>query len=330
MRSATALIGAALAVAAFPRDATAELRRLRFHHGRDGSAHLQADDRLGDFTRKRTDLEVPVWWGAHPQRLVVDPAGTTHVAGDGELEVIRAVLASWNAAAASCDSPARLELEPGAAGEVGFDRVNRVVFRETSWCAPIDCEHYCGPREKCPGGEECYDPQAAALTTLCYDQKTGEILDGDIEVNATTFAIGVDGRVEVGDRMVADLANTFAHEAGHFLGLDHTCWSGVNRQPIDDHGELAPSCDSPVTLAAEITEATMYAYQDDGETKKASLEQDDVDGVCAIYPPVSNPPADGWCVCNTGGGPRSGGWGTLLLAALVTIRLRGAGRRRRA
>ena len=33
----------------------------------------------------------------------------------------------------------------------------------------------------------------------------------------------------------------------------------------------------------------MFAFQDPGETKKATLEQDDIDGVCAIYPPGTDP-----------------------------------------
>jgi MYXO-CTERM domain-containing protein len=54
-----------------------------------------------------------------------------------------------------------------------------------------------------------------------------------------------------------DLRSLFAHEAGHALGLAHSA----------------------------DREATMYASTEQGELKKRSLERDDADGVCAIYPP---------------------------------------------
>ena len=51
------------------------------------------------------------------------------------------------------------------------------------------------------------------------------------------------------------------HEVGHYLGLDHS----------------------------QIQEATMYRSARLGETKKRSLEQDDIDGVCSIYPVSESP-----------------------------------------
>jgi hypothetical protein len=47
------------------------------------------------------------------------------------------------------------------------------------------------------------------------------------------------------------------HEVGHFIGLDHT---------LD-------------------FDATMFAGYDEGTTELRTLEQDDIDGACAIYPP---------------------------------------------
>ena len=52
-----------------------------------------------------------------------------------------------------------------------------------------------------------------------------------------------------------DALNTLTHEAGHFLGLDHS----------SDH------------------EATMYAQAPPGEIKKRSLETDDKNGICFLY-----------------------------------------------
>ena len=90
-----------------------------------------------------------------------------------------------------------------------------------------------------------------AKTTVTFDKDTGEILDADIEVNhAFNF-------FTVGDDVVEyDLQSVMTHEVGHFLGLDHT-------QDFD---------------------ATMNASYTPGTTDLRTIEQDDIDGLCAIYP----------------------------------------------
>ncbi len=89
------------------------------------------------------------------------------------------------------------------------------------------------------------------LTTLRFDTETGSIYDADIEINGTE-------NITVGDSEVQDdLASILTHEVGHFLGLSHTlspkrpCWPAYHT----------------------------------GSVANRALEQDDVDGVCSIYPP---------------------------------------------
>ena len=91
-----------------------------------------------------------------------------------------------------------------------------------------------------------------AKTTVTFDDETGEILDADIEVNhAYNFFTISDENVEY------DLESVVTHEVGHFIGLDHT---------------LDPS-------------ATMNATYERGTTDLRTIEIDDVDGACAVYPP---------------------------------------------
>ncbi len=92
---------------------------------------------------------------------------------------------------------------------------------------------------------------AFAITSVTYNPDTGLIVDADVEMNAFyhTFTIG-DQAVNI------DIQNTITHEVGHFVGLDH----------------------------APENAATMFASAAVGETLKRSLESDDIEGVCSIYP----------------------------------------------
>ena len=91
-----------------------------------------------------------------------------------------------------------------------------------------------------------------ALTTLTFSPETGEIYDVDVEINSAENAISL------GDEGVTnDLLSIVTHEAGHFFGLSHSTVRG----------------------------ATMIADYDNGSVDMRSLEDDDVAGICEIYPP---------------------------------------------
>jgi hypothetical protein len=92
---------------------------------------------------------------------------------------------------------------------------------------------------------------ALGITRLRFDPDTAELWDADIEVNA------VGGQFSVGDPVIGvDLDSLLTHEAGHALGLAHTLVEGATMKP---------------------------GYTDDDSMR--SLEDDDVEGVCTIYPP---------------------------------------------
>jgi len=93
-----------------------------------------------------------------------------------------------------------------------------------------------------------------AKTSVTYNDETGEIYDADIEVN-TAF-----NKITLSDtRPEYDLQAILTHEVGHFIGVAH-------------------SADST---------AVMYASYSPGSLAQRQLSPDDIDAVCAIYPPES-------------------------------------------
>ena len=104
-----------------------------------------------------------------------------------------------------------------------------------------------------------------AKTSVTYNDETGEIYDADIEVNTANNTVTIsDTKVEY------DFQAIMTHEVGHFIGIAHS--------PFDS--------------------AVMFASYSPGSTAQRKLTEDDIEAVCAIYPPDSK------VACNTE--PRNG------------------------
>jgi hypothetical protein len=104
-----------------------------------------------------------------------------------------------------------------------------------------------------PGAEN-----AIGLTTTRFDTETGDLWDADIELNGGSATFSIGDPIQ-GD----DLLSVLTHEGGHFLGLSHS----------------------------QDQTSTMYAYYSptiDGSNLR-SLGEDDIAGICSIYPPDRRP-----------------------------------------
>lgn len=97
------------------------------------------------------------------------------------------------------------------------------------------------------------DAAALAVSIVSFDFRTGEIVDVDVEMNSDRSVFTM---TELPSETVIDLQSVVTHEAGHFLGLDHT----------------------------SERDATMDAGYLPGTLDQRSLHPDDEAGLCAIYP----------------------------------------------
>ncbi len=269
----------------------------------------------------------PLYWKSGCVQVTTDSGGTTDLPGTTEATVVSQTIAHWNTSIASC-SFMNLDEEPSKAIEVGRDFLNVIKFRDTSWCRPATGDD----------PERCYSSSAAGLTTVVYvddatNARDGEIVDADVELNGVDFVISNNGQSDGGAGCKSDLANTLTHELGHLLGLEHVCLAGGDPPRTDDQGRSVPSC-AAVPPLSPILDATMYNYQDCGETKKASLSEDEVNSMCAIYPIADDPgtcgsansPSEGCCSAQ----PNTPGMLMLVLTTLAMLWSRGRSPRRAA
>ncbi|MET0390866.1 MAG: matrixin family metalloprotease, partial [Polyangiales bacterium] len=131
---------------------------------------------------------------------------------------------------------------PAECGSVEYNarggNSNLIVFRDDNW-------PYAGAG------------RALAVTSVTSNNQ-GVIYDADMEINATEpLSIADRASAELGVIIgQQDLLSIMTHEAGHFLGLDHS------RDP----------------------ESIMQVSLSAGEVK-IDLGEDDIAGICALYPP---------------------------------------------
>jgi hypothetical protein len=244
--------------------------------------------------------------------------------------------AAWSQAKRSGQGTACTDLAfpyvgPSTQTDVGFDAAagasneNLVVMRrtqctDTSVVPANDPCHAtaggCATQYNCwAHGAGALSASAIALTTVTYASDTGQIVDADVELNGWNgnsgaaqdgsagwyYTCGGSGTCAnppygLSSCNFVDVANTFTHELGHLIGLDHTCVAAYP-SPFD-------ACPSGSVMAPTATL---------GQTAKRTLSADDVEAICTIYPAgratvtcvAPSPPASkggGGCATGMGGG----------------------------
>ena len=105
------------------------------------------------------------------------------------------------------------------------------------------------------------------LTLTTFDTLTGEIVDSDIFFNS----IELWSAAEAGEEGRYDVESVAVHEAGHFLGLDHSALGFFEEREGD--------------LRLAGAEASLFPFAfDPGNIALRALRPDDIAGVSTIYP----------------------------------------------
>jgi hypothetical protein len=189
---------------------------------------------------------LPLWWRNACVGYSIQRSASRQISYDDASRVIAAAFLKWTGTACPTDG-------------MGASRVSVDVHDEGA----VDCslvqynsdqpnQHIIVFRDDAWPHNDANN--TLALTTVVFDPKSGEIYDADMEINTAQQ------RLTVNDPIPADgydLASIVTHETGHFLGMAH---SG------DAH-------------------ATMFAHYSQGTTTLRNLSQDDIAGICTIYPP---------------------------------------------
>lgn len=114
-----------------------------------------------------------------------------------------------------------------------------------------------------------YEQEVIGLTTNWYNPDTGQMVSADIEFNLANYRwmiiTSLNQCSPQKDTDVVDIQNIVTHEAGHFIGLDHS----------------------------DVENSTMFATSPPCETSKRALDEDDIDGVVYLYPDNAVPEVSG-------------------------------------
>jgi hypothetical protein len=227
--------------------------------------------------------------------------------------------AAWSNVGLSCTYLAiDIALSSEATPTASADNKNSLIFRHNDWCNPSDSPWTCS-----------YDQAALAITSVFVQRSTGHIQEADIEVNDRWFS-WTDLALNPDEKTKQDLQNALTHEMGHLVGLDHSCFNPAPNltRPTDNLGNPVPDC---ATAPMAIRDTTMFASATPGDLSKRTLEPDDQQAVCDIYPLNKDPvycPAEGGgtssscAVAEELERPSLGAFGLALAPAMMVVAIR--------
>ncbi len=214
----------------------------------------------GAYSRRKTEAGVAVAWKRMPVRFVIDNRGmgdyfrnsTTRGAVGSEIAAAQLAFDVWSKATCTGGKKTSLNFTDGGlvgGKKVGYDRT----------CTDCNTNLLLFHSSQ---GSWPYDKSLIEQTTLSYDQNTGELFDVDTEINAEHYAFST--QTDNTEEMRYDLQSVLTFAVGRWVGLEE----------VKD---------------VAFKESTMYTQLEQKDTNKRTLAPDDIEGVCAIYPPKATP-----------------------------------------
>lgn len=222
------------------------------------------------FRRTQTNIDSGecLYWPSRTFTYFVDAAGDDEIAGDAEFAAIDKAFAAWQASSNACSDVKfvnggrvdHAKIEYSATGP----NQNVIVFRAKKCTDFVAASDACWLSNSCGNAYSCWAHAAGsfAVPTLTFLERTGELLDADLELNLASFVFTtVDSPVCVAPNyaqscVATDVQNAVTPAIGRWLGL-----ASVSR-----------------------ADSTLYPASSPGDLTKRVIDPGTASGLCAIYP----------------------------------------------